>query len=295
MRNSIRSDITLHNISKLYYIGEKRIGKKKTYQYFEALNEISFSIIPGECIGLVGLNGSGKSTLANILAGHLRETSGEFNFDGTTSLLAISSGLKPNLSGIENIRLKLLLMGFKPKEIFQRINKIVEFTELYDFIDKPLKFYSSGMRAKLGFAIAIQTDPEILIIDEALSVGDQTFYKKCLDEIERFKKQKKTIVFVSHATSQIRDIADKVAWLHYGKLKLYGESKYVCLEYSKFIHHFNRLSIEEKKDYQKKMLVYQEKNFRKKIKPKSYRIPFFTIFVLASIAVVAGLKVLSFK
>ncbi|EOB3524448.1 ABC transporter ATP-binding protein [Enterococcus faecalis] len=283
---------SLHSITKLYYVGKKRNKRRKRYQYFEALNEITFSFEPGQCIGLVGLNGSGKSTLANILAGHLKETSGEVKFNGTTSLLAINSGLKPNLTGLENIRLKMLLMGFTNKEIIHRIDKVIEFTELYDFINKPLKQYSSGMRAKLGFGIAIQTDPDILIIDEALSVGDQTFYKKCLDEIEKFKQRKKTIFFVSHATSQIRDIADVVAWIHYGKLKKFGECKSVCLEYSKFIHHFNKLNQKEKSGYQKKMMRTQEKNLTHKIKHKALKVPILTIVILILIIIISGLQMI---
>lgn len=288
MLDSSKSMINLCNITKLYYIGKN----KNKYQYFEALNEITFTFEAGQCIGLVGLNGSGKSTLANILAGHLKETFGEFDFKGTTSLLAINSGLKPNLSGAENIQLKMLLMGFTPQEILCRINEIIEFTELYDFIDKPLKCYSSGMRAKLGFAIAIQTNPDILIIDEALSVGDQTFYQKCLDEIKKFKQQKKTIFFVSHATSQVRDIADVVAWIHYGKLKQFGECKNVCLEYSKFIHHFNKLNKQEKMNYQKKMMKTQSKYLVKKIRHKSFGLPIVTIFFLAFSLLISGLKIL---
>ncbi|PEH49701.1 ABC transporter ATP-binding protein [Enterococcus faecium] len=288
--------INVRNITKLYYVKKdsKKDNKKnrKRYQYFEALDEITFTFKPGQCVGLVGLNGSGKTTLANILAKHLKPTYGEFNFKGTTSLLAISSGLKPNLTGRENIRLKMLLMGFSNKEINRRINKIIEFTELYDFIDKPLKHYSSGMRAKLGFGIAVQTDPDILIIDEALSVGDQTFYRKCLDEIEKFKSQKKTIIFVSHATSQMRDIADVVAWIHYGKLRQFGECEAVCLEYSKFIHHFNKLSRSEKNIYQKKMMSGQERKLRTKIKHDSFKFPIISVTILFFIVIITGFKLI---
>lgn len=287
--NCIKSKINVRSITKLYYV---KTNKRKKYQYFEALSDISFTFEPGQCVGLVGLNGSGKSTLANILAGHLKQTYGEFNFNGTTSLLAINSGLKPNLTGIENIRLKMLLMGFSNKEILRRINKVIEFTELHDFIETPIKHYSSGMRAKLGFAIAIQTNPDILIIDEALSVGDQTFYQKCLDEIEKFKQQKKTIIFVSHATSQVRDIADVVAWIHYGKLQQFGECTEICLEYSKFIHHFNKLSQEEKNNYQKKMMKNQEKNLSKKITHSSFRLPIISIVILLYFIINNSLKII---
>lgn len=289
--------VQVDHVSKLFLMERKKwykfifsAFKKKQNHYFQALEDISFEVKGGECIGLIGLNGSGKSTLANLIAGHLSPTSGEIKRNGAASLLAINSGLKPNLTGIENIKLKMLLMDFKPAEINQRIQNIVEFTELHDFIYQPLKQYSSGMRAKLGFAIAIQTNPEILIIDEALSVGDQTFYQKCLQEIDRFKREGKTIFFVSHAANQVREISDRVAWLHYGQLKLFGESQEVCLEYSKFIHHFNKKSRSERQKEQQEMMNTQKKtlswksNNRKKVKIWQPICIFSILFVILAIS-----------
>ncbi|WP_088815931.1 MULTISPECIES: ABC transporter ATP-binding protein [Listeria] len=284
--------VQVDNVSKLFSLDQKKwyhfslpFSKKEEVSYFQALEKISFEIKKGECIGLIGLNGSGKSTLASLIAGHLAPTNGTIRRNGAVSLLAINSGLKPNLTGIENIQLKLLLMDFKQAEIKKRMRQITEFAELHDFIHRPLKQYSSGMRAKLGFAIAIQTNPEILIIDEALSVGDQTFYQKCLKEIDRFKEDGKTIFFVSHAISQVKEISDRVAWLHYGQLKMFGESEETCLEYSKFIHHFNKKTQSERQKEQQTMMAEQKRNMKRKNDVQAntkiwHRIATFTILFI---------------
>lgn len=285
--------VQLKRVSKVFALERRKFKhliffpfKKEKRHYFQALEAISFDVKKGECIGFIGLNGSGKSTLSSLVAGHLEPTNGTIKRNGSVSLLAISSGLKANLTGHENIQLKLLLMGFKPSEINKRIQKIVEFTELHEFINQPLKYYSSGMRAKLGFGIAIQTDPDILIIDEALSVGDPTFYEKCLNEIARFKEEGKTIFFISHAISQIREMCDQVAWIHYGKLELFGESQHVCLEYSKYIHHFNKKAKKERNRYQKKMIAEQKivigkkQEFQKHISGAQLIFIFFLILLI---------------
>ncbi|KGL38228.1 teichoic acid export protein ATP-binding subunit [Listeria newyorkensis] len=289
----MESILKLEAIDKIFYLERKKWNnvwrnpfRKRQEKLFQALENISFEVKKGECVGLIGLNGSGKSTLANIIAGHLAPTSGRLEQTGSVSLLAIGSALKPNLTGVENIQLKMLLMGFKPKEIENRIQNIIQFTELQDFINQPLKQYSSGMRARLGFGIAIQTDPDVLIIDEALSVGDSTFYQKCVDEIERMKKAGKTIFFVSHSLKQIRDICDKVGWLHYGHLNIFGDSEEVCLEYSKFIHHFSKKTPDEKHLYQKEMISKQKKTVLTKQKYEKLKFPviYFTALLLLFMA-----------
>ncbi|MBA3926767.1 ABC transporter ATP-binding protein [Listeria rustica] len=279
--------LKLEGIDKIFYLERKKWNtiwrnpfRKKKEKLFQALENISFDVKKGECVGFIGLNGSGKSTLANIIAGHLAPTAGVLEQKGSVSLLAIGSALKPNLTGVENIRLKMLLMGFKPKEIERRIQNIIQFTELQDFIDQPLKQYSSGMRARLGFGIAIQTDPDVLIIDEALSVGDSTFYQKCFDEIEQMKADGKTIFFVSHSMKQIKDICDKVGWLHYGHLEAFGESDEICLEYSKFIHHFAKKTPTEKAQYQKEMISKQKKTVLKKQKAEKNSFPILYFIML---------------
>lgn len=220
---------------------------------FMALRDVSFDVKRGETVGLIGLNGSGKSTLSNILAGIIQPSHGKVLTGGEVSLLAIGAGLKPTLSGMENIRLKCLMLGYSNAQIAEMIPAITEFADLHDFIDQPIKRYSSGMKARLGFAIAVQINPDILIIDEALSVGDTTFYKKCTDKIEQFQEEGKTIFFVSHALSQVRTICDRIIWLHYGEVRLDGPAEEVGLEYSKFVHRFNKLSKEEKTEYQQSL------------------------------------------
>lgn len=157
------------------------------------------------------------------------------------------------LTGIENIEFKMLCMGFKRKEIKAMTPKIIEFSELGEFIYQPVKKYSSGMRAKLGFSINITVNPDILVIDEALSVGDQTFAQKCLDKIYEFKEQNKTIFFVSHNLGQVRQFCTKIAWIEGGKLKDYGELDDVLPKYEAFLNDFKKKSKAEQKEFRNKL------------------------------------------
>ncbi len=223
-------DITIkvQNISKTYKMYDSKknrfkesfsFGKKNLHQKFHALNNISFDIKKGETLGIVGKNGSGKSTLLKIITGVISPSTGKVTTQGKiSSLLELGAGLNPNLSGIENIEFKGTLWGLSRKEIEEKKESIINFSELGNFIYAPIKSYSSGMYVRLAFSMAIHVDPDILIIDEALAVGDEAFQKKCYDKILNFQKQGKTILFVTHNTSIIPQLCSRAILLNQGEL-----------------------------------------------------------------------------
>jgi len=246
--------VKAEKLQKIYKLYKGNLEKymdfflPKSYgESFYALNDVSFSINKGQSMGLIGLNGSGKSSLANIIAGCSGINSGKLTINGSVLMISISSGIDSQLTGLENIMLKGLLLGLNHKEIKELTPQIIEFADLGDFIYQKVKTYSSGMRSKLGFAISININPDILVIDEALSVGDQTFTSRCLEKMQSFRKNGKTIVFVSHSTPQVKEFCDKVIWLEGGRLKQIGDCKEVTKEYDEFIKKFNSVSEKEKK------------------------------------------------
>lgn len=201
-----------------------------------AIENITFQIKKGESVALIGRNGAGKSTSLGLVAGVIKPSSGSVLVQGrVASMLELGGGFHPELTGRENIRLNATLLGLRRKEIKDRIGKIIEFSELGEFIDEPIRVYSSGMLAKLGFSVITQVDPDVLIIDEVLAVGDISFQRKCIESINKFKEKGVTILFVSHSMSDVAKVCDKVIWVEDHKVKMIGSSQEVIAEYREFM------------------------------------------------------------
>ena len=201
---------------------------------FTALKNISFEVVPGETVGIIGKNGAGKSTILGLLAGVLKATSGQISVEGRLApLLELGAGFHPELSGRENILLNGILLGMLKREVEEKIDSIIAFSELEEFIDQPIRTYSSGMLARLGFSVAVHSDPDILLVDEVLAVGDQDFQKKCIEKMRVFKQEQKTIVFVSHNVEEIRQVCDRVIWIDQGIVYREGRVDQVINEYIK--------------------------------------------------------------
>lgn len=192
---------------------------------FWALKDVNFSIQKGEAIGIIGKNGSGKSTILKLIAGVIVPTKGEVEIKGKIApLIELGAGFHPELSGRENIYLNAAIMGVSRREVDEKFDEIVDFAEIREFIDTPVKHYSSGMYMRLAFAIAINVRPEILLIDEVLAVGDAQFQRKCMAKMENFKKNGVTIIFVSHSMKTVGKFCEKVLLVNKGKVEFFGES-----------------------------------------------------------------------
>lgn len=229
-------------IYKLYNKHRDRVkeafgfGKKQQTKLHYALNGVSLKIAKGETVGIIGTNGSGKSTILKIITGVLNPTSGEVHVDGRISaLLELGAGFNMEYNGIENVYLNGTMMGFSEKEIEEKLPSILEFADIGDYVYQPVKTYSSGMFVRLAFAVAINIEPEILIVDEALSVGDVFFQAKCYRKFEEFKEQGKTIVFVSHDLSSISKYCDRVFLLNQGNLLGEGKPKEMIDAYKRVL------------------------------------------------------------
>ncbi|MGQ9571483.1 MAG: ABC transporter ATP-binding protein [Thermodesulfovibrionales bacterium] len=204
---------------------------------YEALRDISFEVYKGETFGIIGKNGEGKSTMLGLIAGVLKPTKGNIIVKGKTSpLLELGSGFHPELTGRENIILNGVLLGLTRTEVLRKLNEIVEFSELGDFIDQPIRVYSRGMLARLGFSVVSSLDPEILLIDEILAVGDKDFQKKCIERMMNFKKSGVTMVFVSHSMENVKKICDRVALIEKHSIKKIGDPNTVIADYSVEFH-----------------------------------------------------------
>lgn len=227
--------IKVDHVSKMYKLYDKPsdrlkeslgLTRKKKYHEHWALNDVSFEVKKGETVGIIGTNGSGKSTILKIITGVLNPTAGEVLIDGRISaLLELGAGFNMEYTGIENVYLNGMMIGFSKEEIDQRLDDILKFADIGDFVNQPCKTYSSGMFVRLAFAVAINIDPEILIVDEALSVGDVFFQAKCYKKFEEFKEQGKTIIFVSHDLSSISKYCDRVVLLNKGDKMSEGAPK----------------------------------------------------------------------
>ncbi len=223
----------LNNIS----IRSSLFHKKTRDEVFEAVKGVSFEVEKGGILGIIGKNGSGKSTLLRSIAGVFSPNTGTIDLHGhSVSLMALGVGFKPLLTGRENIMLSGLLLGFSEKEIKEREQEIVEFAELGDFIDKPVRTYSSGMNSKLAFAITAMLETDIMLVDEVLSVGDERFRRKSLAKMkELISDNNRTVILVSHSIETLNELSDRVMWMHDGEMKEFGEPEEVLNHYKKFM------------------------------------------------------------
>jgi lipopolysaccharide transport system ATP-binding protein len=228
-KNDSLRDLIPYLTKKLLFRGE---GYKLKEKEFWAVKNVSFEIRRGEAVGIIGPNGAGKSTILKLLSGILRPNSGEIAVNGRLSaLIEVGAGFHPDLTGRENIYLNGAILGMKRSEIQNKMDQIVEFSELSDFIDTPVKRYSSGMYARLGFSVAAHVDPEILLVDEVLSVGDFTFQHKCLEKMQDIVKKGTTVIFISHNIPSVIKLCQKTILLNKGEIYQYGDSREVCRQY----------------------------------------------------------------
>ncbi|HOD94257.1 MAG TPA: ABC transporter ATP-binding protein [Candidatus Hydrogenedentes bacterium] len=237
--------LNLQNVSKVYHIYEAPHHRllqmiygyrRRFFREFKALDDISFQVGRGESVGIIGRNGAGKSTLLQIIAGTLSATSGNCQTSGRiTALLELGSGFNPEFTGHENVLLNAAILGMSEKEIAAKYDDIVAFADIGNFLEQPVKTYSSGMKMRLAFAVQAFIDPEILIIDEALSVGDGAFQMKCMQRMREMIEQKTTILLVSHSLQTLRSFCSRVIWLDQGRIKMDGDTREVTGRYSEVL------------------------------------------------------------
>lgn len=233
--------VEFSSVSKYFsrHIGQRllrdrlaRLARPSPLEKFYALRDVSFVIEPGESLGIVGYNGAGKSTLLNIATSLCRPSEGSVEINGrVAALLELGSGFHGDLTGAENVWINAALSGLTRRETRERFDQIVEFSGIGDFINEPLRTYSSGMSMRLAFSVAINVDPDILIIDEVLGVGDKDFFAKCLDRILRFRHEGKTLICVSHSVESLHMLCDRGLWLDHGKVKKLGPVEPVLAAY----------------------------------------------------------------
>src|SRR3990167_10013722 len=234
--------IQIENLTKVFKLPHEKITSEKQqfvslfsskgYERFKALDNVSFEIRKGEFFGIIGANGSGKSTLLKILAGIYQPSSGKVTVTGSLSpFIELGVGFNPELTARENIYLNAAILGISRKQTESKFDEIVKLSELENFLDQKLKNFSSGMQVRLAFSIAVQNDPDILLVDEVLAVGDVLFQRKCFDKFKEFKAKGKTVVFVSHDLNSIEEFCDRVAYFSNGKLVAVGETEKIMKIY----------------------------------------------------------------
>lgn len=233
-----------HQLSKAYPLYSRprdRVldllrGRAEPRELFWALRDVSFQLPAGSTLGIIGENGSGKSTLLALVAGLLQPTAGSIEVAGRiATLLELGAGFNPLFTGRENVLLGAAILGLSPGEVRQRLPDIIAFAELGEFIDRPVRTYSSGMYVRLAFSLAISVDPEVLIIDEVLAVGDQYFQKKCVDRIQALRRAGKTLLFCSHNLYLVKELCDQTLWLREGRVEAYGETAAVEDAYASYL------------------------------------------------------------
>jgi ABC-2 type transport system ATP-binding protein len=237
--------IELENISKSFKVYHDKtrtlkdkflFKKRRGYELRQVLDGINFNIGKGESVGLIGRNGSGKSTLLKLMTKILFPTSGTLNVSGrVSSLLELGAGFQEDMSGLENVYANAAVFGLSKRETDKRLDSIIEFSELRDFIDSPVRTYSSGMYMRLAFSVAINVDADVLLIDEILAVGDAAFQAKCFNRLKNIKENGATIVIVSHSLSQIEKICQRTIWLEQGKIRMDGLPQTVHEQYESFM------------------------------------------------------------
>lgn len=269
--------IKIENVSKVYKLYDHPLdrlkeslhpfGKKYHHDYY-ALNNINFEIFRGETVGIIGRNGAGKSTLLKIITGVLTPSSGTVHVNGRiASLLELGAGFNPEMTGLENIFFSGTIMGFSHNEMAKKLEAILSFADIGEFIHQPVKTYSSGMYVRLAFAINVAVEPEILIVDEALAVGDALFQKRCYQHIEKLVANGTTLLFVSHEQESIRTLTNRAILLNHGKIEMIGTSAEVILEYRRQLY-------EEEKEYYQNTLQTAIQKKEKVTKSRSEKMSF---------------------
>lgn len=264
--NTSRSDVAvdIKSVFKKYRIYHEKIPslkntilrrKRTTFEEFLALDDVSFTVEHGQTLGIIGPNGSGKSTLLKLMAKILQPTSGKVVVNGSLSaLLELGAGFHPDLTGRENIYINAAILGMRKRDVDRKMDEIIGFSELAKFIDTPVKNYSSGMYMRLGFSVAINVNPDILLVDEVLAVGDQAFQAKCFKVIYDFMKKGKTIIIVSHDLETISDLCSEVVFIRDGKIEDMGKPLSIVTKYRAYIEELEKKRITEQQDVERKKI-----------------------------------------